>query len=144
MSQRRVTLICRDSRTPDRDWNLSQSAPTRVVVTEQLSVVRYALCAEAAEVGVDVARIVIDTTASADDFLELLTELPHHFNGDAIYLKDDGSGFLSAAGRGDGRVLYSLKAADVRFYFETAGVVTGRVSAPGPRPMLVDEATAAA
>lgn len=139
MSHRRLTLICRDSHMPDRDWNLSHSAPTRVVVTEQLSVVRYAL---SAELGVDVARIVIESSASADEFLTLLTELPHHFNGDALYLKDDGSGFLSAAGRGDGRVLYSLKANDIRFYLETAGVVSGHVSPP--RPLLVEAASAAA
>ena len=128
MSNRRVTLICRDARTPDRDWNLSRNATSRIVVTEQLSVVRYALGASATDMGVDIERVVIDGSGASDDFLHLLAELPHHFHGDIVFLREDGSGFLSASGRGDGRVLYSLQAADARFYLETAGVVTGRIA----------------
>jgi hypothetical protein len=126
MTHRRVTLVCRDSNVPDRDWSLSLTSPSRVVVTERLEVVRYALGADAAHMGVDVERIVIDQPSTSDAFLSLIAELPHHFNGDALCIRQDGSGFLSAAGRGDGRVLYSLKPSDVRFYLETAGVVTGQ------------------
>jgi hypothetical protein len=130
MSHRRMSLICLGERTPDRDWNVSRNAPSRIVITEQLSVVRYVLGADAAELGLDIERIIIDQATTSDDFLDLLSELPHHFNGDVLYLRPDGSGYLSATGRGDGRVLYSLKSHDVRFYLETAQVVTGRLVFP--------------
>ena len=62
-----------------------------------------------------------------DEFLDLLTALPTEFTGDALYIRDDGTGVMSATGRGGDRVLYSLNAHDVRFYLETLNLVTGRV-----------------
>jgi hypothetical protein len=137
MKNQRITLICRDSNTPDRDWNLSKSSSSKIILTEQVNVLRYAVGETAAEMGVDVERIILDRVSCADNYLQLLAELPHYFTGDALYLKNDGSGYLSATGRGGDRVMYQLSAQDIRFYLETAGIVTGStfsrpMAAPAP------------
>jgi hypothetical protein len=140
MKNQRITLICRDSHTPDRDWNLSKGASSRIILTEQVNVMRYAVGETAAEMGVDVERIILDRVSCADNYLQLLSELPHYFTGDALYLKTDGSGFLSATGRGGDRRIYQLSATDIRFYLETAGIVTGSTFS---RPMAAHHAQAA-
>ena len=66
--------------------------------------------------GYDLERVIIDGTATAAQFLELLTTLPAEFLGDILLVTRDGRGFLSSAGRGDGRVLYSLDERDLEFY----------------------------
>jgi hypothetical protein len=73
----------------------------------------------------DVERIIIDRSASADEFLRFLTALPAQATGDVVSLAADGGAFLSAVGRGGDRVLYLLGASDVAFYLET-----NRLTAP--------------
>ena len=117
---RRITLVTRPpSRNPDRYWNMSPDASSRIIVVGSFTVLRYALDHSLSGVAQDVERLVIDRTATASQYLELLAALPDEFQGDVLYIRDDGSAFLSATGRGSGRVIYDLSANDVHFYFET-------------------------
>jgi len=128
MKSQRITLVCRDARTPDRDWNLSNRSTSRIILTEQLNVLRYAISATAGEMGVDVERVILDRSGCAENFLNFVAGLPHFFTGDALFLKEDGSGFMSSTGRGGDRMMYQLSAQDVRFYLETVGIVTGSMA----------------
>ncbi len=130
MKTQKITLVCRGASTPDRDWNLSNRFTSRIILTEQLNVLRYAISETARETGVDIERVILDHSGSADNFLQVVAGLPHFFTGDALFLKDDGSGFMSSAGNGGDRVLYQLTAQDIRFYLETAGLVTGSMTSP--------------
>jgi len=123
MKSQGITLVCRDANTPDRDWNLSIRSQARILITEQLNVLRYAISATAGETGVDVERIILDRAGCAENFLQLVASLPHFFAGDALFLKEDGSAFMSSSGRGGDRVMYQLSVQDVRFYLETASLV---------------------
>ena len=76
----------------------------------------------------DVERIILDRSATTDEFLDLLAALPQHIAGDVMLVRDDGRAFLSAVGRGGDRVLYALAACDVAFYFQTNGLTTGRLT----------------
>jgi hypothetical protein len=74
----------------------------------------------------DVERVILDRSATTDEFLHLLSALPSHIAGDVLLVRDDGRGFLSAVGRGGDRVLYALSPGDVAFYFRTNALTTGR------------------
>lgn len=126
MTHRRLTLIARDTHKPDMDWNYAPYAGEAVAFLDSTGALRSALPA-GAELGLDIGRVIVDRAGASDEFLHLLTELPPEFAGDALFVRDDGSGVLSAMGRGGDRVLYSLNSYDVRFYLETLNLVTGRV-----------------
>lgn len=134
MSGKRITLVCRGASTPDRDWNMSKNSSTRLLVTNEVKVLAYAVNSCSEDLGIDVERIIVDRLLTADGYLQFLAELPNNFLGDTLYIREDGFGYLSATARGNGRVVYSLAPHDVRFYLETSGVVTGRIAtAPGHR-----------
>jgi hypothetical protein len=127
MPHRRLTIIARNSRKPDIDWNCHPQSSERVAFIGSTAALRSALDA-CAELGLDIGRVIVDRAATPDEFLDFLTTLPVEFIGDALFIRDDGSGVLSATGRGGDRVLYSLGPTDVRFYLETMNLVTGRVA----------------
>lgn len=73
----------------------------------------------------DIERIILDRTATSDEFLYLLATLPAAVAGDVMLVRDDGGAFLSSIGRGGDRVLYALAPHDVDFYIETHGLTAG-------------------
>lgn len=126
MPHRRLTIIARNVHKPDMDWSYAPRAGEAVAFIDSSAALRSALSA-GTELGLDIGRVIVDRAGTPDEFLDLLTALPMEFAGDALFIRDDGSGVMSALGRGGDRVLYSLKAHDVRFYLETLDLVTGRV-----------------
>jgi hypothetical protein len=110
---RRITLIARNPRKVQRDWDLTNPAGSHLVFVDSLKFLPYALDQEH-----DVERVIIDGAASALQFLEFLTTLPTEFAGDVISIGEDGKSFLSSVGRGDGRVLYALNEEDFHFYLQ--------------------------
>lgn len=121
----RITLIARRSNRPGMDWRLAENG---VVFTESLDVVRFLLSRGMSSVDLDVERVVLDRCAGDRDLLDLLTIVPEDFAGDIVQILEDGSGYLSAAGRGGGRTLYQLAASDIRFYLEAHNIVSGRLA----------------
>jgi hypothetical protein len=128
MPHQRITLIARESTKPDVDWNYARSRSQRMAFVDSTNSLRFALGAALYDVGLDVERIIVDRAANAEEFLDLLATTPEEFRGDMLFVRDDGSGFLSATGRGGDRVLYALNGYDVRFYLETHDLVTGRAA----------------
>jgi NADPH-dependent ferric siderophore reductase len=127
-AQRRITLISHDPRTPDRDWDHSAAAPTRVVILDSLIVLRHAIASGLVDLDLDVERLVLDRNASPAEFLALLEELPHQFTGDVLLIGRDETGFVSTATGGKGRELRAIDAVDVRSYLELHRAVTGRIA----------------
>jgi hypothetical protein len=124
MECRRITLVTRPTtRHAERAWNFSNDAQSRVIVVGSFTVLRYALEQSMSEMAQDVERLVIDRTATASQYLELLAALPGEFVGDVLFIRDDESGFLSAAGRGAGRMIYTLSHKDLSFYLTTHDLV---------------------
>jgi hypothetical protein len=125
MADQRLTLIARDAKKPDIDWNagLRRDAVAFVGVPA----LRLALSA-GNDLELDIGRVIVDRAGDSEHFLDLLTSLPGEFTGDVLLVRDDGSGVLSATGRGGERVLFALRGHDVRFYLETLDLVTGRVA----------------
>jgi hypothetical protein len=129
---KRITLIAQKAATPNVDWNYANSVSMRVAFLNSVTALKFALGVALTETRMDIERVIVDRTGTAQEFLNLLTDLPEEFNGDVLMIREDGNGFLSATGRGGDRVLYSLIARDVRFYLETHDLVTGRaVLEPG-------------
>jgi hypothetical protein len=75
-----------------------------------------AVAADEREVGL----VIFDQTITTEEYLEFLSRLPVDYRGDVLVIQKSGCGFLSAAGRAEGRFLYKLSAADVNFYITTA------------------------
>ncbi|HJW92374.1 MAG TPA: hypothetical protein VJ901_02035 [Thermoanaerobaculia bacterium] len=121
--QRRITLVNRNPAITSRDWDCSPDASTRVIFVRAVAMLEYALKNAVTELDRDVERVVIDRSASAGDCLELLARLPQEFQGDVLIVRGDGTGYLSATARGDGRVLYPLSMDDIEFYLLTHELV---------------------
>lgn len=124
--RRRITIVTANPARPDRDWDVSRGAAARLIVIDTFDVAAYAVSHGLADMDLDVERVIFDRAATAEQYLQLLASLPHNFVGDLMYIRDDGSAFLSALGRGGDRVLYSLAEHDVRFYLEAHSLVTGQ------------------
>jgi hypothetical protein len=122
----RFTLIARKATKPNVDWNYARTSSLRLAFLETVTALKFALGVSVSDAGRDIERVIVDRAGTSEEFLDLLSALPEEFNGDVLIIRDDGSGFLSATGRGGDRVLYSLVARDVRFYLETHDLVTGR------------------
>ena len=120
---RRITLVNRHAGMNSRDWDSSREASTRIIFVQAFSILEYALRNAVTELNRDVERVVIDRSASAAQCIELLARLPNEFHGDLLIIRDDGTGYLSASARGDGRMLYPLSAEDIEFYLITHGLV---------------------
>ena len=115
---RRITLISRSKSAPERRWITSRSAPRHVIFAESFGVIPFALARGIEEMGKDIECVVIYGTATAVEYLRLLSELPAAYSGDVLLIEND-SAFVSATGRGGDRVLYALRPEDVQFYLDT-------------------------
>jgi len=113
---RRITLINRNPALTSRDWDCSPDSSTRIIFVRAVAMLEYALKNAVSELHRDVERVVIDRSASAADCIELLARLPEQYHGDVLIVRHDGSGYLSATARGDGRLLYVVSADDIEFY----------------------------
>lgn len=118
---RRITLV--NTRDRSRDWAVSEDAPSRIVFGSFFKVIRHTLKGELHELGEDIERVIIDRTATPAEFLELLANVSETFAGDLIFIRESETSYVSAVGRGGGRVLYALRPEDVRFYLETHGLI---------------------
>jgi hypothetical protein len=118
---RRITLVT----APDRrhDWNEDRNASSRIIFAASFAVLRYALEGAIREFDQDIERVIVDRTATAAEFLDILAHMPEGFTGDLVYVREDESAYVSAIGRGGDRVFYALNAHDLRFYLETHGLV---------------------
>ena len=128
MSAHRVTIVARDKGKPAMDWISSSASRESVAFVASVRALRFALAAAVTEAGLDISRVIVDRTGSGDEFLDLLTALPREFAGDVLLVRDDGTGVMSATGRGGDRMLYALMAHDVRFYLEAHELVLSRVA----------------
>jgi hypothetical protein len=118
LEQKRLTLV---SRGGSRDWETTGLAGTSIMTIDRLEELTLTLVD--LSVALDIERVILDCGATASQFLDLLTVLPHEFAGDAFMIREDGTAFLSALSRGSGRVLYTLTATDVDFYLQANGLV---------------------
>lgn len=120
---RRITLVSRHPQLPERPWLQSGDSPSKIILLDSFTVLRYTVSSTVFNVDADVERIILDRSSSASDFLALLAQLPREFGGDVMMIRDDDTGFLSSAGRGGDRILYALSSDDVHFYLETQKLV---------------------
>src|ERR1700737_4363568 len=110
---RRITLLTQSKDVSERTWNRSNEAGSRIVLLDSLAMLRSTIISPLVRSDSDVERIILDRCCSESEFLSLLTELPHEFSGDVLVIREGGASeggtnFLSATGRGGGRLLYAL------------------------------------
>jgi len=115
---RRIVLVSRTKAAPNRSWLTARAAPRRLIFVESFGVIPFALARGVEELGKDIESVIIDGSATAAEYLHLLSRLPAGYAGDVVLIDHD-CAFVSATGRGGDRVLYALRPDDVRFYLET-------------------------
>ena len=122
---RRITLVntVDQAADPSRPWCLDGDAPSRVVFASFLAVIHHTFDGHDQRAEEDIERIILDRTATADEFLELMAHVSDDFAGDVLFIREGDTAYVSTAGRGAGRLLYALRAADLRFYLETHGLI---------------------
>jgi hypothetical protein len=120
---RRITLVARDKQSAERAWNFYKDAAGRIVMLQSLAMLRSTVASPLVRSDADIERIVLDRCCSESEFLSFLAALPHEFTGDVLMIREQEESFLSATGRGGGRILYALTDNDVEFYLETACLV---------------------
>lgn len=129
---RRITLISRHRQLPERKWQHSASASSRIILLDSYTILRSTIAASFDRGEQDVERVILDRSCSASDYLALLAELPGAFLGDVLLIRDDETGFLSSTGRGGDRIVYALSAEDVHFYLETTCLIEAGSAAMAP------------
>ena len=117
---RRITLVVRGDESPSRPWDTSPAARDRILFVKAFSMLSFVMDHRSE----DIERLLIDGGATAEEFLSLLSSLRGEFLGDVVFMRSGDSSFLSTTCRGNGRLLYSLKAADLQFYLETTGLLS--------------------
>ena len=121
--ERRITLVGRHKQIPQRSWQSSKEAASRIVLLDSFTLLRSTVLSPLVQSDADVERVILDRCCSESEYLTLLAEVPQEFGGDILMIRQDDSGFLSATGRRGDRVLYALSAEDVEFYLETHRLV---------------------
>lgn len=121
--KRRITLVSRHKQMAQRSWELSADAANRIELLDSFTMLRATVLSPLLKNTSDIERIVFDRSCSEAEYLGFLAELPHEFSGDVVMIRDDDSGFMSATGRGGGRILYALSPEDMEFYLETQRLV---------------------
>jgi hypothetical protein len=116
MRDHKTTLVLTP---PDGDHQADWSGQGAIVLSN-FSLLDGALHAGVTEYGREVSHVILDRSVDAPGYLDFLTRLPLGFRGDVLLILEDGSGYLSAVSRDDGRYLYRLTATDIRFYREAA------------------------
>src|ERR1051326_17025 len=79
---RRITLISRAKSAQPRPWLTTRDAPRRLIFVESFGVIPFALARGIEEMDKDVECVVIDGTATASEYLHLLSALPPAPGGD--------------------------------------------------------------
>lgn len=101
---------------PTLEWNAFREHHAIITLTS-LPLLRAALDT-AEQRGVEVSRVILDQTATSDDFLAFLSSLPSVERADILLIRPTGDAYLSSVTPHDGRVIYHLESRDVKFYLE--------------------------
>lgn len=120
---RRITLVLGNAECSIHHWESSSRSGSRMIFIPKLALLHQAIHGGLSGLREDVERVVLDGCASATEFLDLLASLPTEFVGDVVFGTEEGSGFISAMGRGGDRVLHAFNAIDLDFYLETYGLL---------------------
>ena len=121
---RRITLVIRGGGIQSRPWDTSPEAANRILFVKALSMLGFVL-----DHSEDVERLLVEESASPEDFLGVLSSLPREFLGDVLLIRNGSTSYLSTASRSDGRLLYALNAADLAFYMEAHRLIENRTKA---------------
>lgn len=116
MRDHKITLVL----TPRNGDHQNDWSGQGAIVLSNFSLLHGALHAGVTEYGREVAHVILDRSVDPAGYLDFLTRLPLGFRGDVLLILEDGSGFLSAVSRDDGRYLYRLTEVDIQFYREAA------------------------
>lgn len=117
----RVTFVASDPARSEILWSRAATA-NRLLFLDSIDELRLAIDFAISENDFEAERVILER-GSAEEFLNLLAQVPREFLGDIVMLRDDRSGYLSAIGRGGDRSLQLMTPVDVGFYLEISRLV---------------------
>lgn len=128
MNRDKTTLILTNEPFANIDWRNAEAVDSRLITVHSLDLLLHSIYSAQRDFHVHVARVILDGSVTAGQWLELLTSIPLEFSGDMLWIDSYGGGYLSASGRSGDRALYRITAEDIPFYLEASGISTPDVS----------------
>jgi hypothetical protein len=102
-------------------WNANARAG-RYIVLETIDKLEDAVRSPRKQAGADPIRVVIDGGIDLDRFLMLVASVPDTFHGELLYIRRDGSGYLSTRELGTMRTVKTISEMDVEVYLRWNGL----------------------
>ena len=138
MPGRFVTLVAA-AETELARWNAGAHDGQYMVVRD-VELLERTLLSPVIQAAGEIARVIIDGGTSLDHFLRLASGLPDTFRGELLFIRRDGSGYLSTRELQTQRSVRTLSAPEVEVYLRWHSLpARSRTSypaepAPAPRP----------
>jgi hypothetical protein len=125
----RITLIIRDETLREEHGGFLHPPAGPLVFFDGADALRLAVPAALTDQELDIERVIIDRTGTAEQLLEFLVRIPPQFGGDVLILRHHGGGLLSTTVRGGGRTLLQITPWDVPFYLHAHNLIAGALEA---------------
>ena len=114
MSGHFVTLVSAAESELAR-WSAG-AAKGQYTVVSDTALLEHALFSPIIQASGEIARVIVDGGMTLDNFLRLAGALPDSFRGEMLYVRRDGSGYLSTRELQTQRTVRTLNAAEVEVY----------------------------
>ena len=102
-------------------WNASARG-ARYILLDTIELLEDAVRSPRKKADADPIRVVIDGGIDLDRFLMLVASVPETFQGELLYIRRDGSGYLSTRELGTLRTVKSISEMDVEVYLRWNGL----------------------
>jgi hypothetical protein len=120
MAGRFVTLVAAADTELAR-WNAGAQEGQYTVVRD-IELLERTLLSPVIQAAGEIARVIIDGGTSLDHFLRLASGLPGNFRGELLFIRRDGSGYLSTRELQTQRSVRTLTAPEVEVYLRWHGL----------------------
>lgn len=131
-----ITIVSASDRELAR-WLDAERAGHCTVVSD-IDLLEATLHSPVIQAAGEIARVIIDGGMSLERFLQLTTGLPETFRGELLYIREDGSGYVSTRELQTLRTVKTLAPPEVAVYLMWHGLPAKRqplhVGHAGPKP----------
>ena len=108
------------------------AAAGRYVVVPDIEMLENMLRSPAVRLSGEIERVVIDGHMELDRFLYLISTLPEKFDGEILFIRRDGSGYLSSRELRTTRTVKAINELDVEVYLRWHGLPARSRATYGP------------
>ena len=127
-----VTLVAAADTELER-WSASQASGLYMLVPDT-AMLESMLRSPVVRATGEIIRVVFDGGFDLDRYLLLIATLPDRFNGEVLFIREDGSGYLSTRELKTERTVKAISAMDVEVYLRWHGLPARSRQSYSPQP----------